>query len=302
MKAAPARLRDQRRRVGRVLPVPRRARRARRRRRHRCRAAGRIGAGRGGDRRRRRARPGDGLHRPPALQALAHAVQAFSASVSRSAVVDPIASALSCCAGGDRARTSSTSADSAIWDANEAFYVETPREMIERGDFVSPDVQLPAAVQQAGPELLDRRGVLQGCSASRSASSGCRSRSAPWRDLAAAFFLGVARRGRPRRFAAHRASKPRLWAAVGLAVAPRLLMFGPAHLHRHLHLDVHGADAAVLRAVGALPGSPPAVPALDVRVRRPWHADEGSGRRVAARAGVRYLPARARRAQARRRR
>ena len=27
---------------------------------------------------------------------------------------------------------------SAIWDANEAFYVETPREMIERGRFVSP--------------------------------------------------------------------------------------------------------------------------------------------------------------------
>src|SRR6476660_10464995 len=29
-------------------------------------------------------------------------------------------------------------ADSAIWDANEAFYVETPREMIERGDYVGP--------------------------------------------------------------------------------------------------------------------------------------------------------------------
>src|SRR5215203_3935095 len=28
--------------------------------------------------------------------------------------------------------------DSAIWDANEAFYVETPREMIERGDYVFP--------------------------------------------------------------------------------------------------------------------------------------------------------------------
>ena len=27
---------------------------------------------------------------------------------------------------------------SSIWDANEAFYVETPREMIERGDFVVP--------------------------------------------------------------------------------------------------------------------------------------------------------------------
>src|SRR4029079_5892336 len=28
--------------------------------------------------------------------------------------------------------------DSAIWDANEAFYVETPREMMERGDYVFP--------------------------------------------------------------------------------------------------------------------------------------------------------------------
>src|SRR4029453_9476810 len=27
---------------------------------------------------------------------------------------------------------------SSIWDANEAFYVETPREMIQSGDFVSP--------------------------------------------------------------------------------------------------------------------------------------------------------------------
>ncbi|MGH9373938.1 MAG: ArnT family glycosyltransferase, partial [Vicinamibacterales bacterium] len=27
---------------------------------------------------------------------------------------------------------------SSIWDANEAFYVETPREMIERRDYVSP--------------------------------------------------------------------------------------------------------------------------------------------------------------------
>src|SRR6188768_21931 len=27
---------------------------------------------------------------------------------------------------------------STIWDANEAFYVETPREMIERGDYVNP--------------------------------------------------------------------------------------------------------------------------------------------------------------------
>jgi len=28
--------------------------------------------------------------------------------------------------------------DNAIWDANEAFYVETPRQMIERGDYLNP--------------------------------------------------------------------------------------------------------------------------------------------------------------------
>ena len=28
--------------------------------------------------------------------------------------------------------------DASIWDANEAFYVETPREMIESGDYVNP--------------------------------------------------------------------------------------------------------------------------------------------------------------------
>src|SRR4029453_5721830 len=27
---------------------------------------------------------------------------------------------------------------SSIWDANEAFYVETPREMMERGDYIYP--------------------------------------------------------------------------------------------------------------------------------------------------------------------
>ena len=28
--------------------------------------------------------------------------------------------------------------DNAIWDANEAFYVETPRQMVERGDYLNP--------------------------------------------------------------------------------------------------------------------------------------------------------------------
>ena len=28
--------------------------------------------------------------------------------------------------------------DASIWDANEAFYVETPREMVESGDYINP--------------------------------------------------------------------------------------------------------------------------------------------------------------------
>ena len=65
MKAGAGIAEGQRRGVRRVLSVPRRARRRRRRRRHRGRAAGRIGQGRRGDCRRRRARPGDGLYGAP---------------------------------------------------------------------------------------------------------------------------------------------------------------------------------------------------------------------------------------------
>ena len=54
----------------RVLPVPRRPRRGREGRGHRRHPARRLGEGRGGDRRRRRARPRHGLHRSAALPAL----------------------------------------------------------------------------------------------------------------------------------------------------------------------------------------------------------------------------------------
>ena len=39
---------------------------------------------------------------------------------------------------GGLSRTSSILSGSSIWDANEAFYVETPREMMERGDYIRP--------------------------------------------------------------------------------------------------------------------------------------------------------------------
>ncbi|KAB2968880.1 MAG: outer membrane lipoprotein carrier protein LolA [Thermoanaerobaculia bacterium] len=56
--------------LGRLLPLPRRARRAGCGRRHRGRPAGRLQARRRGDRRCRRARPGDAADRRPPLPAL----------------------------------------------------------------------------------------------------------------------------------------------------------------------------------------------------------------------------------------
>ena len=32
-----------------------------------------------------------------------------------------------------------------IWDANEAFYVETPRQMVQTGDYVNPTLQRTAS-------------------------------------------------------------------------------------------------------------------------------------------------------------
>ena len=70
-------------------------------------------------------------------------------------------------------------------------------------------------------------------------------------------------------------------------------------LHRHLHLDVHGAHAALLRARGALSRAAAAVPAVDVRLGGARRADEGSRGGGPSRPGVRGVPARPSRAEAR---
>ena len=107
--------------------------------------------------------------------------------------------------------------------------------------------------------------------------------------LAAAYFLGVSRLAgcacsrRP----SHRSRSVGGDRTGSRAAAPHA---GPAHLHRHLHLPLHVSDAVVLRRVGALPGSPSSVPPFDVRLHRPWNADEGSRRRRRARARIRDLP------------
>ena len=131
--------------------------------------------------------------------------------------------------------------DSAIWDANEAFYVETPREMIERGDYVSPTFNyeprfnkpvlsywivggfyqafgVSVGVQRLA-DRAGRAGLIVTAVARWLAMSGPTGRAARGVDARA---LGDDRAGR------------------GAAAADA----GAAHVHRHLHLAVHGADAA----------------------------------------------------------
>ena len=165
--------------------------------------------------------------------------------------------------------------DSAIWDANEAFYVETPREMIERGDYVSPTFNYEPRLNK--PVLS--YWIVAGFYKLFGVSVGVQRLPIALGALvliAAAFLLGAARWPAPA--VARRAHRRR---AVGGARPGRRAAAGDVrapHLHRHLHLAVHGADAAVLRARRALPGAAPAVPAADVRVGRPGGADEGAGR------------------------
>jgi len=116
---------------------------------------------------------------------------------------------------------------SAIWDANEAFYVETPREMIERGDYVFPTFNYEPRVNKpvlsywiviAFYKLL---WVSPGVQRIPIAIAGVVL-------IAVAFFL--ARAAAPPGVAIAAA----WWSALGLAVAPRLLMFS-----RRIFIDIY---------------------------------------------------------------
>jgi 4-amino-4-deoxy-L-arabinose transferase-like glycosyltransferase len=102
-----------------------------------------------------------------------------------------------------------------IWDANEAYYVETPREMIERGDYINPSFNYeprfnkPVLSYWIVAGLYHAFGVSVGVQRLAIAAFAMVL-------IAAAFFL--ARAASPHPLA------PML-AAVGLAAGPRLFMF-----------------------------------------------------------------------------
>ncbi|HET7220993.1 MAG TPA: glycosyltransferase family 39 protein [Vicinamibacterales bacterium] len=116
---------------------------------------------------------------------------------------------------------------SSIWDANEAFYVETPREMIERGDYINPTFNYEP--RQNKPVLsywivagfYKAFGVSPGVQRVPIAIGGLAL-------IATAFFL--ARAAAPAALARDAA----WWAALGLAISPRLLMFA-----RRIFIDIY---------------------------------------------------------------
>ncbi len=116
---------------------------------------------------------------------------------------------------------------SSIWDANEAFYVETPREMMERGDYVNPmfnyepRVNKPVLSYWIVAGFYHLFGVSVGVERIPIALGGIVL-------IVTAFFL--ARAASP----AGQSTVAAAWAALGLAVSPRLLMFA-----RRIFIDIY---------------------------------------------------------------
>jgi 4-amino-4-deoxy-L-arabinose transferase-like glycosyltransferase len=121
---------------------------------------------------------------------------------------------------------------SSIWDANEAFYVETPREMMERGDYVLPTfnyelrVNKPVLSYWIVAGFYHLFGVSVAVQRIPIAIGGVLL-------VAIAYALGwlSLRTEHPAPSTQHQAA---LWAALGFAVSPRLVMFS-----RRIFIDIY---------------------------------------------------------------
>jgi 4-amino-4-deoxy-L-arabinose transferase-like glycosyltransferase len=123
--------------------------------------------------------------------------------------------------------------DSSIWDANEAFYVETPREMLESGDYISPTFNYEPRLNKP---ILSYWIVAAFYSLFGVSVAVQRLPIAIGAVLliVSAFFL--ARAAHPSAGSADSSERVEagLWAALGLAITPRLLMFS-----RRIFIDIY---------------------------------------------------------------
>ena len=104
--------------------------------------------------------------------------------------------------------------DSSIWDANEAFYVETPREMLESGDYINPSFNYLPRFNKPALNYWVVAGFykLLGISV---ASQRLPIALSAIVLMVAAFAIG---RGL-------RSTSAGLWASIAIAASPRVLMF-----------------------------------------------------------------------------
>jgi 4-amino-4-deoxy-L-arabinose transferase-like glycosyltransferase len=104
--------------------------------------------------------------------------------------------------------------DSSIWDANEAFYVETPREMIESGDYVNPSFNYQPRFNKPVLSYWVVAGFYHVLGISV-ASQRIPIALSALVIMAAAFGLGRALKS----------TEAGLWSALVIATSPRVLMF-----------------------------------------------------------------------------
>jgi 4-amino-4-deoxy-L-arabinose transferase-like glycosyltransferase len=122
---------------------------------------------------------------------------------------------------------------SSIWDANEAFYVETPREMLQRGDYISPTFNYEPRLNKPVLSYWIVAGFYHLFGVSVAVQRLPIAIGALVLILTA-FLLARAgddTPGAPRLLGAPMAA---WWAGLGLAIAPRLLMFA-----RRIFIDIY---------------------------------------------------------------
>lgn len=112
---------------------------------------------------------------------------------------------------------------SSLWDSNEAFYAETPREMIESGDFINPSFNYQPRFNKP-PLCYWVVAILYSIFGVSETVERVAIAMAAMAMVATAYALGS------KTFSAEAG----LFAAVGLAVAPRFLMFS-----RRIMIDVY---------------------------------------------------------------
>ncbi len=128
---------------------------------------------------------------------------------------------------------------SSIWDANEAFYVETPREMLERGDYVFPTFNYEPRLNKPVLSYWIVAAFYRTFGVSIAVQRVAITLGALV-IVAAAFGLAFA--ASPRTHGGldlnermhHSPLVAALWAALGVAVAPRMLMFA-----RRIFIDIY---------------------------------------------------------------